>query len=238
MDARRGKAYTGLYAFGTDGWRCLAEDGIRPVAEWLDELAGRLTAEGTAVNGGEPDAGSAASGRRASDRAAGDVPTGGSAATGGSAGNTVAGHSSGSAESSGGGSAVTGCLSGSADVPVDGNTVAGHSSGDADAGVDGSNNGGWQTGEEPLAGRSAGAARVLFVGDHAGFRELLDGFAARIPAEVAMNDDPLTASAVAALAWMYGERCRVDDPHDLIPNYTQLSEPEKKLAAKHAALKR
>jgi tRNA threonylcarbamoyladenosine biosynthesis protein TsaB len=174
MDARRGKAYTGLYAFGTDGWRALAEDGIRPVAEWLDELADRLTAGGAAANGGQPDGGIASSGR---------------------------------------------------------------SAGDADASVDGRRTGECQAGDQPQGGSTAGAARVLFAGDYAGFRELLDGFAARIPAEVALVDDPLTASAVAALAWMHGERCRVDDPHNLIPNYTQLSEPEKKLAAKHAALK-
>lgn len=130
MDARRGKAYTGLYEHGPEGWRCVAEDGIRLVEEWLEQLKERL-------------------------------------------------H----------------------------------------------------------AGRAGDVGQVLFVGDHAGFQERLDGFAASVPATVRTVDKPLSAAAVAALARMHGERCRVADPHGLLPNYTQLSEPEKKLAAKHAALK-
>jgi len=129
MDARRGRAYTGLYERGPEGWRCLEEDGVRPMEEWLEHLARRL-----------------------------------------------------------------------AETP-------------------------------------AGAVRVLFAGDHAAFREEIDAFGSRVPAGVGTDDRPLSASAVAALAWMRRDGCRVDDPHNLFPNYTQLSEPEKKLAAKLAARK-
>lgn len=130
MDARRGQVYTGLYGFGPDGWACLAEDGIRPMNDWLNELA------------------------------------------------------------------------------------------------------------ERAAQKPNEAARIVFAGDYAGFEPLLEEFGGGIEAEVRCDAEPLSAAAVAALARMHGETCRVDDPHNLFPNYTQLSEPEKKLAARHAALKR
>lgn len=168
MDARRGKAYTGLYAYGPDGWRALEADGIRPMEEWLAQLAERLEAE--QMEGRGPWAEERPPGATGDERSGGDGRSGGDDRPGG--------------------------------------------------------------GE-----RSAGAGRLLFVGDHAGFRDLLDDFAGRANASVRTDDAPLSAAAVAALAWMHGGRCRVDDPHNLFPNYTQLSEPEKKLAARHAALK-
>ena len=147
MDARRGKAYAGLYESGPEGWRCLEEDGVRLVAEWLDQLVMRLA-------GSRPD---------------------------GRAERTADGISR---------------EDGSPEAPT-----------------------------------------VLFAGDHAAFRAELAAFAARVPAAVKTADLPLSASAVAALAWMHRDVCRVDDPHNLFPNYTQPSEPEKKLAARLAAQK-
>jgi tRNA threonylcarbamoyladenosine biosynthesis protein TsaB len=51
MDARRGQVYTALFAAGPDGaWERLADDGIRLMREWADELAERAEdAEGPAV---------------------------------------------------------------------------------------------------------------------------------------------------------------------------------------------
>lgn len=136
QNARRGRVYTGLYASGPDGWRCLEQDGIRPLSEWLDQLRQRVD-------------------------------------------------------------------------------------------------------ERDEAGTLA-LQQVLFTGDVAEFHPLLDDFASSLPEGIGAgtDDEPLSAAAVAILAREYGERCRVADPHALLPNYTQLSEPEQKLAARHAALKR
>jgi universal bacterial protein YeaZ len=43
MDARRGQVYTAGFASGGDGgWRRLAEDGVRLMKDWADELAERI----------------------------------------------------------------------------------------------------------------------------------------------------------------------------------------------------
>jgi tRNA threonylcarbamoyladenosine biosynthesis protein TsaB len=39
MDARRAQAYTGLYCLQGNDWQCLANDGIRLVSHWIDQLS-------------------------------------------------------------------------------------------------------------------------------------------------------------------------------------------------------
>lgn len=74
------------------------------------------------------------------------------------------------------------------------------------------------------------AGSVHFAGDVAGFMPLLEQFKEK--ADAAWDDQPLMARAVGKLAFMYGENRLVWDVHGYEPNYTQLSEPEKKLIAK------
>ncbi len=45
MDARRGQAYTGLYADEPGSGGCLEQDGIRLMASWLEAIADRLAKE-------------------------------------------------------------------------------------------------------------------------------------------------------------------------------------------------
>ncbi len=42
MDARRAQAYTALYSLQGEKWQCLAEDGIRLVEHWLEQITKAL----------------------------------------------------------------------------------------------------------------------------------------------------------------------------------------------------
>lgn len=42
INGRRGRAYTGLYSIQQDSWIPLLPDGIRPVAEWLEQISYRV----------------------------------------------------------------------------------------------------------------------------------------------------------------------------------------------------
>jgi len=124
IDARRGKAYTGLYEMNGRQWRCLEPDGIRPLESWLEKL-GEL------------------------------------------------------AEQSG----------------------------------------------------ISRVRRLILAGDRKGFGSLLEDYEARSSVEVMMDEELLTAVDVGKLAGMYGMERAVANVHGFVPNYTQLSEPEKKFGS-------
>ncbi len=44
MDARRGQVYTSAFAMDAEGWKRLADDGVRMMNGWVDRLAERLQA--------------------------------------------------------------------------------------------------------------------------------------------------------------------------------------------------
>lgn len=125
IDARRGKAYTGLYGRVNGEWRCESADGVRAMESWVEEVRERF---------------------------------GGAEAEGGN--------------------------------------------------------------------------RIIFAGDVGKFAALIDGLRETWPGEVLADDRPLSAAHVGVLAGMYGMARAVPDVHRFEPNYTQLSEPEKKLLAK------
>lgn len=67
------------------------------------------------------------------------------------------------------------------------------------------------------------------------FAGMLEELAAGSQAVIMRQPWALEARDVAALARQYGEMARVDDVHDLLPNYTQLAEAEAKLLGVQAA---
>ncbi|MCI3922633.1 tRNA (adenosine(37)-N6)-threonylcarbamoyltransferase complex dimerization subunit type 1 TsaB [Paenibacillus sp. TRM 82003] len=98
----------------------------------------------------------------------------------------------------------------------------------------------------PFAGQAAawlGAAgrpgTVVFCGEvDGGFADMLDAAAAGADAVVLRRPWALAARDIAAVARMYGDAARVDEPFDLLPNYTQLAEAEAKLLSAGAGAER
>jgi len=125
MDARRGKAYTGLYRRSGGAWRCETEDGVRDMEEWAEEL------------------------------------------------------------------------------------------------------------KELAGGGAESGRRIIFAGDVRNFTPIIERLRGEWRGEVSADEQPLSAAHVGELACMYGMARAVGDVHRFGPNYTQLSEPEKKWLARN-----
>jgi tRNA threonylcarbamoyladenosine biosynthesis protein TsaB len=69
--------------------------------------------------------------------------------------------------------------------------------------------------------------KVILTGDVDDFLPLIASFREAWKGEVVIDERPLQASTVGELALRYGIGRAVEDVHRLLPNYTQLSEPEK-----------
>jgi tRNA threonylcarbamoyladenosine biosynthesis protein TsaB len=69
--------------------------------------------------------------------------------------------------------------------------------------------------------------KIILTGDVDDFLPLIHSFREAWEGEVVVDERPLQASTVGELALRYGINRAVDDVHRLLPNYTQLSEPEK-----------
>lgn len=68
---------------------------------------------------------------------------------------------------------------------------------------------------------------VIITGDVGAFLPLINSFRESWDGEVILDERPLQASSVGELALRYGMSRMVTDVHRFMPNYTQLSEPEK-----------
>jgi tRNA threonylcarbamoyladenosine biosynthesis protein TsaB len=79
--------------------------------------------------------------------------------------------------------------------------------------------------DELKAGENA--YKVILTGDVGAFLPLIASFREAWKGEVVVDERPLQASTVGELALRYGMSRSVADVHRLLPNYTQLSEPEK-----------
>lgn len=82
--------------------------------------------------------------------------------------------------------------------------------------------------EMPGGSDAGSGCRIIFAGDVQGFAPLIDKLRGQWPGETATDERPLSAAHVGTLAGMYGMARAVQDVHRFEPNYTQLSEPEKK----------
>ena len=82
---------------------------------------------------------------------------------------------------------------------------------------------------EQLNTHSDAVGQVYFTGDCAAFISSLEAFGESSAMKVGSDNEPLKAASVWALAELYGMEHAVTDIHGFEPNYTQLSEPEKKL---------
>lgn len=80
--------------------------------------------------------------------------------------------------------------------------------------------------------------RVILTGDVDAFLPLIASFRESWNGEVTVDERPLQASTVGTLALRYGMSRAVADIHRLLPNYTQLSEPEKNFPIRGACSKR
>jgi len=69
--------------------------------------------------------------------------------------------------------------------------------------------------------------RIILTGDVDAFMPLISSFREMWDGEVIVDGSPLEASTVGTLALRYGLSRSVADVHRFLPNYTQLSEPEK-----------
>ncbi|PYI52913.1 tRNA (adenosine(37)-N6)-threonylcarbamoyltransferase complex dimerization subunit type 1 TsaB [Paenibacillus flagellatus] len=80
-----------------------------------------------------------------------------------------------------------------------------------------------------------GPDRIAFVGETAGFGDTIRAWLARHP-ELAgaadVREGEIRAAQIAELAWRRLDRGEHDDPHGIVPNYTQLAEAEVKLLQK------
>ncbi|WP_058301421.1 tRNA (adenosine(37)-N6)-threonylcarbamoyltransferase complex dimerization subunit type 1 TsaB [Gorillibacterium timonense] len=79
---------------------------------------------------------------------------------------------------------------------------------------------------------SAHPARVVFTGETEEFLPLLSAYAERRSGETTILEDHLRAYACGLLAVPMLAAHATEDPHRLLPNYTQLAEAEVKLAAR------
>jgi tRNA threonylcarbamoyladenosine biosynthesis protein TsaB len=77
-----------------------------------------------------------------------------------------------------------------------------------------------------------GGYRVILTGDVSAFLPLITSFREAWKGEVTVDERPLQASTVGVLALRHGMSRAVADVHRLLPNYTQLSEPEKNFPIK------
>jgi len=84
--------------------------------------------------------------------------------------------------------------------------------------------------EEIRGGRSG--YRIILTGDVGVFLPVIESFRTRWDGEVILDERPLQASTVGELALRYGMSHVVTDVHRFMPNYTQLSEPEKNFSNK------
>jgi tRNA threonylcarbamoyladenosine biosynthesis protein TsaB len=75
-------------------------------------------------------------------------------------------------------------------------------------------------------------ARLVFTGETAGFLPQITAFAERRQAETLLVAGELRAYAVGLLASPALRAGATSDPHELLPNYTQLAEAEVRLAAR------
>src|SRR5690606_7675749 len=77
---------------------------------------------------------------------------------------------------------------------------------------------------------------VVFTGEvDGGFADMLDSAAAGSDTVVLRKPWIVRARDIAAVARQHGQAALIRDPHDLLPNYTQLAEAEAKLIAAGAA---
>ncbi|MEX2415246.1 MAG: tRNA (adenosine(37)-N6)-threonylcarbamoyltransferase complex dimerization subunit type 1 TsaB [Paenibacillaceae bacterium] len=74
--------------------------------------------------------------------------------------------------------------------------------------------------------------RIILTGDVGAFLPVIASFREAWKGEVTVDERPLQASIVGTLALRYGMNRAVADVHRLLPNYTQLSEPEKNYSIK------
>jgi tRNA threonylcarbamoyladenosine biosynthesis protein TsaB len=79
--------------------------------------------------------------------------------------------------------------------------------------------------DELKAGESG--YRIILTGDVGGFLTMIASFREEWKGGVVVDERPLQASTAGILAVRYGMGHAVADIHRFIPNYTQLSEPEK-----------
>jgi tRNA threonylcarbamoyladenosine biosynthesis protein TsaB len=215
MDARRGQVYTALFESGGSrgGWRRLAGDGIRLMREWADELAERAekaesrkaASSGEAANAREAANGSGetANAREAAN-GSGETANAREAASSGETTNSVETASFGEAANSG---SATGFGEAASPEAADG------------------------------AGTSADPAGlpdlIRFVGDPSLHLESIERLRARLDGRVRVEVRPtfMEGRAVAELGIRRFAAGEADDPHALVPNYTQLAEAEAKLLA-------